>query len=335
MRAVVVTYFTLAEHVTIDDVSEPVVESGSVIVNVEAAALGFVDNLKTEGRYQTKDPLPFIPGMEFSGIVAAIGDGVRNVRPGDRVFGQAPRGGLAERICVPAGSLWRLPEHMSFAQGAAVPVNYLTAIYALQHRARVRPGEVILILGAAGGTGTAALKVGKMLGATMVAAASTEQKRSFAHAEGAGIVVDHSRSHWRDELKELLGGRNIDVIYDVVGGDISPIAFRSLAWNGRHLVVGFAAGSIPALPFNIALLKGASLIGVDSAQIASFEPDIYAQIMSDIEIRLQTGLLEPPPVEVFAFEDFRSAFRAMKSRTAMGKIVVCHSPSSRSAHASK
>ena len=178
------------------------------------------------------------------------------------------------------------------------------------------------MLGAAGGTGTAAIKTGKMLGAHVIAAASTEDKRSFSLRQGADASLDYSKERWRDELKSLLNGQSVDVIFDGVGGDISPIAFRALGWRGRYLVVGFAAGNIPALPFNIALLKGASLIGVDSAQIKRWEPELYGRLMSDIRLGLEARFLEPPAVQTFALDKFRDGFEAISSRHAKGKIVV-------------
>jgi NADPH:quinone reductase len=322
MRAVLVEDFSAVKSLRILDVPDPSVSVGQVRVQVKAAGLGFVDGLKIGGLYQTKDPLPFIPGMEFSGIVEKAGEGVSQTKVGDHVFGLARRGALAEQISVVEDELSRMPEHLSFAQAAAVPVNYLTAASGLRDRAALRAGEILLILGAAGGTGTAAIKVGKMLGAYVIAAASTEQKRLFACAQGANAAIDYTRDGWREELKSLTNGRTTDVIFDAVGGEVSPVAFRTLGWRGRHLVVGFAAGKIPALPFNIALLKGASLIGVDSAQIPKWEPDGYARLMDDIRIWLDGRSLEPPPTQTFPFDRFQDAFEAMSSRRATGKVVV-------------
>lgn len=322
MRALFVEHFSSVKDLHIQDVPSPDVLHGHVRVQVKAAAIGFVDALKIGGLYQTKDPLPFVPGMEFAGVVETIGPGVSGRMVGDRVYGLARRGALAEEIAVSATELFLIPEHLSFAQAAAVPVNYLTAAYGLRERAALRSGELLLILGAAGGTGTAAIKIGKMIGASVIAAASTEEKRSFACAQGAEAAIDYTREGWREELKSLINGRAIDVIFDAVGGDISPIAFRTLSWRGRHLVVGFAAGKIPALPFNIALLKGASLMGVDSAQIDKWEPETHSRILQDIHVGLEDKLLEPPPIQTFSFKNFQDAFDVMNSRGALGKVVV-------------
>lgn len=322
MKAIRVEQFGPVQALQIQDAPAPDVLRGHVRVQVKAASIGFVDELKIGGRYQTKDPLPFTPGMEFSGVVDSVGEGVSQLKKGERVFGLARRGALAEQIVVPVAELQLMPEHLTFQQAAAVPVNYLTAMYALKDRAALRQGELLLVLGAAGGTGTAAIKVGKMLGAYVIAAAASEEKRSFVLSQGADKVLDYSREGWRDELKSLANGRAMDVVFDPVGGETSPVAFRTLAWRGRHLVVGFAAGKIPALPLNIALLKGAALIGIDSAQIQKWEPGGYASLMSDIRGGLGRRTLEPPPVETFAFENFREAFQAISSRRAQGKVVM-------------
>jgi NADPH:quinone reductase len=322
MKALLVNEYTSVTSLHIHEVARPDVVPDHVRVRVRAAGIGFVEALKIAGRYQTRDPLPFVPGTEFSGIIDQVGAGVAWLKAGDRVFGWAPRGGLAEEIAVPASELSRIPDHVSFAQAAAVPVNYLTAAYGLKELAALQPGQNLLILGAAGGTGTAAIKVGKMLGAHVIAAASTEDKRAFACAQGADQAIDYTADDWRKTLATMTGGRPIDVIFDAVGGEASPVAFRTLGWRGRHLVVGFAAGTIPALPLNIALLKGASLVGLDSAQIRKWQPDVYARLTTDIATWLETRAVEPPPALTFPFERFLDAFDAITSRRATGKIVV-------------
>jgi NADPH:quinone reductase-like Zn-dependent oxidoreductase len=247
MKALRVNEYTTVESLRIQEMPGPDIASDHVRVRVKAAGIGFVEALKIAGRYQTKDPLPFVPGMEFSGTVDQVDEGVSRLQVGERVFGSALRGALAEEISVAAGELFRIPDRVSFAQAAAVPVNYLTAAYGLKELAALETGQNLLILGAAGGTGTAAIKIGKMLGAHVIAA---------------------------------------------------------------------------ALPLNIALLKGASLVGVDSAQIRRHEPDVYARLMDDIALWLETRAVEPPPTMAFPFERFLDAFDAIRSRRAIGKIVV-------------
>jgi NADPH:quinone reductase len=322
MRAVLVEEFSPVKSVQIREIPSPGCHAREVRVRVAAVGLGFVDGLKIRGLYQTKDPLPFVPGMEFAGTVVETSEGVSQVRVGDRVFGLTKRGALAEEIVVLESDVALIPSRLSFPDAAAVPVNYLTAAFALMEMAALRSSETLLVLGAAGGTGTAAIKIAKLIGAHVIAAASTEEKRSLARAEGADLSIDYTDERWRESLRALTNNRPIDVIFDAVGGDISPIAFRTLGWRGRHLVVGFAAGQIPSLQFNIALLKGASLIGVDSAQIQKWEPDVYTKIMRQIGEWLESGTLTPPPTQIFPLVQFRDAFEAMSSRRAMGKVVV-------------
>jgi NADPH2:quinone reductase len=300
----------------------PKVGPGNVRIRVKAAGIGFVEALKIAGRYQTKDPLPFVPGTEFAGIVEEVGDGVTWPQVGQRVFGPSARGAFADEMCVQANGLWRIPDRLSFVQAAAIPVNYLTAAYGLIELAGLSAGQRLLVMGAAGGTGTAAMKIGRMRGAHVVAAVASAEKRDFVLLHGADQTVDYTKDDWRKTLSSMTDGAPMDVVFDAVGGDISPIAFRTLGWRGRHLVVGFAAGTIPALPMNIALLKGASLVGVDSAQIARREPESYDRLTKEIIGWLDTGILEPPPTMAFPFEDFQSAFEAISARKALGKIVV-------------
>jgi NADPH:quinone reductase len=322
MKAVVVESYDTIDNVALKDVAQPEITPGMVRVRIQAASIGFVDGLKVEGLYQTKDPLPFIPGTEFSGTVDARAPDVEGFAPGTPVIGMARSGGLAEYICLPASALFVRPEGVAPEVGASFFANYLTALYSLSVRAKLRHGETLLVLGAAGGVGVAAVQVAKLLGASVIAAASTDAKRQFATAYGADAVVDYSVDGWRDEIKSLTGGRGVDVIFDPVGGDVSLQAFRSIAWNGRHLVIGFAAGRIPALPFNLPLLKGGSLLGVDLAQIGHREPDVRDQVIAQLFAWLRERTLIPVVGKIFAFQDFRDAFKAMTTRSALGKMVV-------------
>ena len=322
MRALQVERFGPLSGLSLSDLPCPEPGPGQVRVKVAATGLGFVDGLKVQGLYQTRDPLPFIPGMEFSGVIETLGEGVEGRRIGDRVFGMTARGALAEYLVVQAGDLRAIPAGLDLAQAAAVPVNYLTASYALGEIAALRAGETLLVLGAAGGTGMAAVQLGKLMGARVIAAASTEAKRNAALAAGADAALDYGAPDWRDRLKELTAGAGVQVIFDGVGGDIGPLAFRSLAWRGRYLVIGFAAGKIPALPFNIALLKGAALTGVDSAQIRKWEPQAYAAAFARVMAGFESRQLPPPPLTALPFVQVREAFEAMAQRRAVGKLVV-------------
>src|SRR5579883_3301805 len=317
MRALLVKNYAPIETLSICDLPSLQISPGFVRVRVKAAGIGFVEALKIAGLYQTKDPLPFVPGTEFAGVVEEVGDKLEWPKVGDRVFGPSPRGAFSDEMCVAAGELWRLPDRLSFVQAAAVPINYLTAAYGLIELAALGERQNLLILGAAGGTGTAAIKIGRMRGANVIAGAASDEKRAFVRSHGAHQVIDYTSKDWRKTLTAMTDGKPIDVVFDAVGGDVSPVAFRTLGWRGRHLVVGFAAGAIPALPMNIALLKGASLVGVDSAQIRKREPEVYDRLARDIVAWLDAGVVDAPPTMSFAFDRFRDAFDAIRSRQAL------------------
>jgi len=322
MKAVVVENYTSIDGISIKEMDMPGVSAGEVRVRIGAAAIGFVDGLKVQGLYQTKDPLPFVPGTEFAGVVDAVADDVSAFRPGMPVIGMTRSGGLAEYISVSAAALKNLPAEVSFETGASFQANYLTGLYALSERAYLREGETLLVLGAAGGVGIAAVQLGKLLGANVIAAASTQDKRDFAVRFGADETIDYTRADWRDTLKALTGGHGPDVIFDPVGGEVSLQAFRSIAWRGRHLVVGFASGNIPALAFNLPLLKGGALLGVDLAQIERREPETHARLIAQLFGWLTSGKLSPVVGKVVPFENFREAFKTMQSRSAFGKMIV-------------
>lgn len=322
MKAVVVEQYDAIDNIPLRDVALPEVSSGQVRVKIQAASIGFVDGLKVQGLYQTKDALPFTPGTEFAGTIDAVGEGVGGLAPGQPVMGMTRSGALAEYIAVPAAAVTAIPDGIAPEVAAAFRANYLTALYALAERGSLKSGEILLVLGAAGGVGIAAVQIGKLLGARVIAAASTEEKRKFAASHGADATIDYTQANWRDTLKELTGDHGADVIYDPVGGEVSVQAFRSIAWNGRHVVVGFAAGKIPALPFNLPLLKGGVLTGVDLAQIHRREPDVEKRVTAQLLTWLRDGKLVPIVGQVFAFADFREAFKTMQTRAALGKMVV-------------
>ena len=322
MKAVVVEQYDTIDKIPLKDVALPDVGDGQVRVKVQAASIGFVDGLKVQGLYQTKDALPFTPGTEFAGLVDAVGSGVTGLAPGQAVMGMARSGALAEFIAVPAATLTATPDGIAPEVAAAFLANYLTALYALAERGSLKPGEFLLVLGAAGGVGIAAVQIGKLLGARVIAAASTEEKRKFASNHGADATIDYTQANWREVLKQLTGDHGADVIYDPVGGEVSVQAFRSIAWNGRHLVVGFAAGKIPALPFNLPLLKGGVLTGVDLAQIGRREPAAEKRLTAQLLDWLKDRKLVPVVGQIFPFADFRDAFKTMQTRGALGKMVV-------------
>ena len=322
MKAVLIEQYDSIDNIRIREVNIPTVSAGQLRVKVLAASIGFVDSLKVQGLYQTRDPLPFTPGMEFAGLVEEVGEGVQGFSTGMPVMGVTRSGALAEYLVIPASEVQIMPNGIAPEIGASFHANYLTALYALGERAALRAGQCLLVLGAAGGVGTAAVQIGKILKARVIAAASTEEKRAFATRCGADATIDYTQPNWRDVLKELTMGHGADVIFDPVGGEISVQAFRSIAWNGRHVVVGFASGEIPALPFNLPLLKGGILLGVDSAQLAPREPEVQEKIMGKLLTWLEERALRPVVGRVFEFENFREAFKTMRSRLALGKMVV-------------
>jgi NADPH2:quinone reductase len=322
MKAVVVENYDSIDGISIKEMPMPDIPPGGVRVRIGAAAVGFVDGLKVQGLYQTRDPLPFVPGTEFAGVVDATAGDVTAFRPGMPVVGMARSGALAEYISVPSAALKHLPATIASEAGASFQANYLTGLYALSARADLQPGETLLVLGAAGGVGIAAVQLGKLMGAKIIAAASTPEKREFAKGYGADETIDYTKADWRDTLKSLTGGNGPDVIFDPVGGEVALQAFRSIAWRGRHLVVGFASGTIPALAFNLPLLKGGALLGVDLAQIQKREPETHARLIGQLFDWLASGQLSPVVGKVVPFENFREAFKTMQSRSALGKMIV-------------
>lgn len=300
---------------------DPVPRAGEVLIEVAACSLGYVDGLLAVGGYQIKPPVPYTPGSDVAGVVAAVGEGVDPALIGARVMAQA-RAGLAELAVAPARAVVRIADAVAFETGAVFQLNYATALHGLRERAQLRPGERLLVFGAAGGVGSAAIDVGRMLGANVVAVASTPEKRAFALAHGAHAALDTTGEGWRDRLKEATGGKGVDVIFDPVCGPLFEPAFRSLAWRGRHLVVGFVGGQIPALPANLPLMKGAALIGVDVRQFPLFQPDLARDSAGELLEWLAEGRLNPAVGEIFALEDFRQALEHAMSGQGMGKTVV-------------
>jgi NADPH2:quinone reductase len=311
---------SLDEYAEVDlPIPEP--SSSQVRIEIAACGVGYVDALVALGRYQVKPPLPHIPGSEVAGLIDALGREVVGLSIGDRVIAQV-RGGFAEFAIAEAGTVKRIPDRMSFEQAAGFRINYMTALHGLRNRARLAPGERLLVIGAAGGTGLAAVQIGHLLGATVIGVASTEEKRAFAARHGAAVTLDREPEGWRDRLRATGGG--IDVVFDPVCGPLFQPAFRSLNWGGRHLVVGFVGGEIPSLPANLALLKGAALVGVDYRQFADvFEADHARQELDELLTWVGEGRLEPPVGRVFAFDEHREALAFALSGKGVAKTVLC------------
>lgn len=323
MRAVIADELGPPENYHLREVPRPEPAAGQVQIQVEATGMGYFDALLARGEYQVKPPVPYCPGAEFSGTVSALGEGVQDVAVGDKVAASFFGGGLAEYAVVPASMAIPIPKSLDIRAAAGFMVNYITAWYGLLDRGQLRAGETLFVLGAAGGTGIAAVQVGRAAGAHVIAGASSEAKRKYAIEHGAHESLDYTQEDWRKTLKAMTDGRGVDVVFDPVGAELTEPAFRSLGWRGRHLVIGYAGGSIPKLPVNLALLKGASLIGVDSRQFSSIhEADAALAMRRQLFDAVERGDLTPPLGEVFAFEDYRDAMALAAARDGLGKPVV-------------
>jgi len=289
---------------------------------VKAASVNFPDVLIIQNKYQFKPPLPFSPGSELAGVVKEVGAGVKAFRPGDRVMAFTTYGAFAEEVKTEASRLIPLPEKMDFIQGAAFVLTYATTDHALRDRAALAAGETLLVLGAAGGVGLAAVEIGKALGARVIACASSDDKLAVCREHGADATINYATEDLRERIKALTEGRGVDVIYDAVGGPYTEPAFRSIAWRGRHLVVGFAAGDIPKLPLNLALLKGASVVGVFWGDFARREPGRFADSMRQLAKWYAAGKLRPHVSETFPLEKAPEALKLMAARKVKGKVVL-------------
>jgi NADPH2:quinone reductase len=322
MKAITVTEFGPPETFDYLDVPVPGIAPDEILIDVKAAGISFVDLLVAQGKYQVKPPLPYVPGTEFAGVVSKIGSEVRDFASGDRVVAGAMGGAYADRCAVPATMAVKMPDAMSFEHGSVFRVSYNTACYAMVQRAAVQPGETVLVLGAGGAIGTACIQMAKALGARVIASASTSEKRHLALSCGADDAVDSKAENWRDQIKVLTGNRGADVVADPVGGDETERAFRSLGWKGRHLVVGYAAGSIPKLPVNLALLKGASLVGVDLRQFGIFEPELYRENLLRLFDLYIKGQVTPPISATHPMGNFRAAMTSVIDGSAVGRVVL-------------
>lgn len=290
-------------------------------IAVKAAGISFVDVLTAAGGYQVKPPVPFVPGSECAGIVEAVGSEVEGLSVGDKVVGSGWGGLFADAAILPARSVRRMPEALSFEEAAVFPVSYATAWHALVDRGRLQPGETLLVLGAGGATGYAAVQIGKHLGARVIGSASSDDKRALARAGGADAAVDARAEDWRDAVKAANDGKGVDMVFDPVGGEATEPAFRSLAWNGRHLVIGFPGG-IAALRTNLPLLKGASLVGVDIRQFGIFEPEKSEANRDMVYALAGEGKLRPAIAKAYDIEDFRAAMTDASEGKRAGRIVL-------------
>lgn len=313
---------TGADALSWKELPTPQPKAGEVLIEIKAASLNFPDTLIVQNKYQIKPPLPFVPGSEYAGVVQALGDGVTHLRVGQNVACLSGTGGFATHTLAPAALCMPLPAGFGHVDAAAFIMTYATSWHALIDRAALKAGETVLVLGAAGGVGTAAIQVAKAAGARVIAAASSDEKCALCKSIGADDTVNYATANLREAIKALTAGHGPDVVYDPVGGDLAEAAFRSIAWRGRYLVVGFAAGPIPALPLNLPLLKGASIVGVFWGDFAKREPKANAAMMGELASWYAQGKIKPVIDRTMPMTELKAAYAHMASRSVKGKLVM-------------
>ena len=322
MKALYCRAFGPETDLTVEEIDSPVPSGGEVLVSVQAAGLNFPDLLCVRGEYQFKPPLPFVPGSEGAGVVTAVGEGVSGVSVDDRVCFNGLSGAFAEEIAIPATAVTQIPDSMLFEQAAGLTIVYGTSYYALKQRAGLKRGDTLLVLGAAGGVGLSAVELGAAMGARVIAAASSEQKLAIAAEHGAEIGIDYSKEDLKNRIKELTDGAGANVIYDPVGGELAEAAFRGIAWEGRHLVIGFASGPIPKLPLNLPLLKGAAAVGVFWGSWTKREPEAHKKNMVELFELFTEGAIQPHVSSTYPLSQFLDAFGEVSGRRAIGKVIL-------------
>ncbi|UVL78408.1 NADPH:quinone oxidoreductase family protein [Pseudomonas putida] len=322
MKAVLCKTLGPARDLVLEDVASPLPKKNEILLNVQAAGVNFPDTLIIEGKYQFQPPLPFSPGGEAAGVVAAIGEKAGAFKVGDRVMALTGWGAFAEQVAVPFYNVMPIPASMDFTTAAAFGMTYGTSMHALRQRGQLQAGETLLVLGASGGVGLAAVEIGKAMGARVIAAASSAEKLAVAKAAGADELIDYSQASLREEIKRLTGGQGVDVIYDPVGGELFEQAVRGLAWNGRLLVVGFASGSIPQLATNLVLLKGAAVLGVFWGAFAQRQPEDNAANFKQLFGWYAEGKLKPLVSQTYPLAEAGAAIEKLGQRQAVGKLVV-------------
>jgi NADPH:quinone reductase len=322
VKAVLCREYGPPESLVVEDVPSPAPGPGEVVVSVKAASLNFPDVLIIQNKYQIKPPLPFSPGGEVAGVVKAVGEGVAGAKVGDAVMALTTYGGFAEEVKVDASRLLRIPPGMDFTTASAFVFAYGTSDHALRDRAALEAGETVLVLGAAGGVGLAAIEIAKALGARVIACASSDEKLAACREHGADETINYVSDDLRKRVDALTGGKGADVVYDPVGGAFTELALRSCAWRGRLLVIGFASGEIPKIPLNLALLKGCSIVGVFWGAFAKREPEAFAESIAGLARWYGEGKLRPHITATFPLERAAEALSRMAGRTVVGKVVL-------------
>jgi NADPH2:quinone reductase len=327
MRAIVCEKFASPEELVLRDIPIPEPTEDQVRIRVEAAGVIFPDALIVQGKYQVKPDLPFVPGSEVAGVIDAVGSGVSGLEVGERVMAIGYQGGFAAFTVAEANRTWRIPEGMTFGEAAGFVTNYATSYHALKQRGRIEAGDTILVLGAGGGVGITAVELAKIMGAKVIAAASSDEKLDLCRRHGADEFINYSTEDLRAGIARTTEGKGPDLIYDPVGGDLAEPAFRSIGWGGRYLVVGFAGGAIPRLPFNLPLIKGASIVGVICGIFAEKEPAAYQRNMEELLSMYGAGKLKPQVSAEYELKEAPAAIRQLLDRTAVGKLLIRMTPS--------
>lgn len=322
MRALICNEYGPPAGLCIEECDDPIPAAGQIVVDIAAAGINFPDVLVIAGQYQVKTPLPFIPGNEAAGVISAVADGVTQFTVGDKVILATRGGAFAEKCAADEQAVVPLPAQFDFEQGAAFAVTYGTAYHALMQCANLQAGETVLVLGAAGGVGVAAVEIAKAMNAKVIASASSDEKLEFAKSAGADQTINYSSTGLNEAVKAMTDGMGVDVVIDPVGGELAIQALRAMAWHGRYLVIGFASGDIPKFPANVALLKEASIVGVWWGTWAARNPQTQMQNMQAMAHLVESGKLLPRVSESYAIEDYEDAFGAITKRRARGKVVL-------------
>jgi NADPH2:quinone reductase len=322
MKAILCSQYCQPDDLVLADVPDPVAEAGHVVIAIKAAALNFFDILMIQGKYQIKPPFPFSPAAEIAGVVESVGAGVSDLKLGDRVVASCGHNGAREKIALPTSSIVKIPDNLDFDRAAGIIIIYGTALHALEDRASPTSGETLAVLGAAGGTGLAACELGRLMGLKVIACASSDEKLEFARAHGAELTLNYAKEDLKEGLRKLTGGKGANIVFDPVGGPYAEAALRSTAWEGRFLVIGFAAGEIPRLPLNLALLKGCDIRGVFWGQWARLNPDKNRANLEKLVKWTAEGKISSHVDRTFPLAQTADALKVLAGRKAMGKVIL-------------